>query len=217
MAVGIFGTLVDYFSKGGFVMWPLLACSIIGLIFLIERGIYFHRIPLNPALIFGKVRQLMLARDLEGAIRVTDESKGPMPDILKAGLLRFGKPHEEILRAIESVTLHEVAKLERGLWILATIANVAPLLGFLGTVVGMIDSFDVLSTAGFGNPKLVARGIAAALITTAAGLIIAFPIQLAYNYFTTKVSTFVLTAETTSAMLLETISELEEENTKGKS
>jgi biopolymer transport protein ExbB len=217
VALGIFGTLVDYFNKGGIVMWPLLLCSIVGLIFLIERAIYFHRIPLDPGMIFGKVRQLMLARDLEGAIRVTDEAKGPMPDILKAGLLRFGKPHEEILRAIESVSLHEVAKLERGLWILATIANVAPLLGFLGTVTGMIDSFGVLSTAGFGNPKLVAKGIAEALITTATGLMIAFPIQLGYNYFTTKVSSFVLTAETTSAMLLETISELEEENHKGKS
>lgn len=216
MTNGIFGTLVDYFMKGGIVMWPLLVCSIVGLIFVIERGIYFHKLRVSPQGVFGLIRDRLLARDLDGAIKVTDEKTGPLSDILKAGLLRFGKPHEEILRALESVSLHEISKMERGLWILATVANVAPLLGFLGTVIGMIDSFGVLSTVGFGNPKLVARGISEALITTAAGLSIAFPIQLVYNYFTTRVGNFVMVMETTSAMLLETFSELEEE-TKAKS
>lgn len=210
MALGIFGTLLDYFNKGGICMWPLLASSIFGLVFMLERAIYFHRMPFNPQEIFGKVRNQLLTKNMDGAIQVTNESHGPLADVIKAGLLRFGKPHEEVLRALESVSLHEIAKLERGLWILATVANVAPLLGFLGTVTGMISSFGVLSTVGFGNPKEVAKGIAEALITTAAGLMIAFPVQLAYNYFTTRVNSFVLTMETTSAMLLETFSELEE-------
>ena len=211
MIIAIFGPLVDLFIKGGPVMWPLLLCSIIGLVFVIERIIYFHKMPLNPQEIFGKVRAHLLSNDLDAAIQTTNEKPGPLSDVLKAGLLRFGKPHEEVLRAIESVSLHEVSKLERGLWVLATIANIAPLLGFLGTVTGMINSFEVLATVGFGNPKLVAKGISQALITTAAGLSIAFPVQLAYNYFVNRVNSFVLTMETTSAMLLETFSELEEE------
>lgn len=212
--MGIFGTLVEYFNKGGMVMWPLLLCSIIGLVFLVERFLYFHKISMNPQETFGEVRTLLLGKNLEGALQRTNDKPGPLSDIIKAGLLRFGKPHEEILRAIESVSLHEVSKMERGLWILATIANVAPLLGFLGTVTGMIDSFGVLSSVGFGNPRLVARGIAEALITTAAGLIIAFPVQLAYNYFNNRLNNLVLVMETTSAMLLETFSELEEEGVK---
>jgi len=209
---GFFGSLVDYFMKGGIVMWPLLICSIVGLVFVIERGIFFHRLRISPQGVFGSIRERVRARDLDGAIQVTSDKPGHLSDILKAGLLRFGKPHEEILRALESVSLHEISKMERGLWILATIANVAPLLGFLGTVVGMIDSFAVLSSVGFGNPKLVARGIAEALITTAAGLFIAFPIQVAYNYFTTRVNSQVMVMETTSAMLLETFSELEDQD-----
>lgn len=211
MILAIFGPLLDLFNKGGFIMWPLLLTSIIGLVFLVERMIYFYRIPKNPQVTFGQVRQQLLDNDLEGSIDTTEKTTGPIADILKAGLLRFGKPHEEILRAIESVSLHEISKMEKGLWVLATIANIAPLLGFLGTVTGMINSFEVLANAGFGEPKLVAVGISQALITTAAGLSIAFPIQLAYNYFTNRVNNFALLMETTSAMLLETFSELEEQ------
>jgi len=211
VAVGIFGNLVDYFMKGGFVMWLLLACSIAGLVIIIERSIFFRRMSVNPQLLFGKVRTQLLERNLQGALDTTGQTPGPLSDVIKAGLLRFGRPHEEIIRAIESVSLHEVSRLERGLWIMATVANVAPLLGFLGTVIGMIDSFGVLGTVGFGDPKLVAKGIAEALITTATGLMIAFPVQLAYNLFTTRVNNFVLLMETTSAMLLETFAEIEEE------
>ena len=111
---------------------------------------------------------------------------------------------------MESVALHEVSKLEKGLWILATVANVAPLLGFLGTVSGMIASFDALAEVGLGNPQAVAGGISEALITTAAGLAIAFPVQALYNYFTNKVSVLGLDMETSSSMLLETFNEIEE-------
>jgi len=211
VAVGIFGNLVDYFIKGGFVMWLLLACSIAGLVIIIERAIFFRRMSVNPQLLFGKVRTQLLERNLQGALDTTGQTPGPLSDVLKAGLLRFGRPHEEIIRAIESVSLHEVSRLERGLWIMATVANVAPLLGFLGTVTGIINTFNMLNAAGMENPTGATAGIAEALITTATGLMIAFPVQLAYNLFTTRVNNFVLLMETTSAMLLETFAEIEEE------
>lgn len=207
--LGIGGTLVDYYLKGGVTMHPMLLCSIIGLIIIIERAIVLHRVKVNTAQIFGAVRGKLLQKDLKGAIEVCDTNPSPVSDTLRAGLLRFGKPAAEIEKAIESVALHEISKLERGLWILATVANVGPLFGFLGTVTGMIKSFAVLAEVGLGNPKAVAAGISEALITTAYGLFIALPVQAAYNYFTTRVSNFALDMETSSAMLLETFNEVE--------
>jgi biopolymer transport protein ExbB len=196
---------------GGVVMHFLLLCSILGLIVIIERGIVLHRVRVNTAAIFGSVRDALLRRDLRKAIELCDEHRSPITDTLRAGLLRFGKPAADIEKAMESVALHEISKLERGLWVLATVANVAPLFGFLGTVTGMIQSFAVLAEVGLGNPKAVAAGISQALITTAYGLFIALPVQAAYNYFTSRISSFALDMETSSAMLIETFNELEDQ------
>lgn len=209
------GTLVDYYVKGGMTMHPMLLCSILGLIIIIERGIVLHRIKLNTAQVFGAVRERLIHRDLKGAIEVCDQYQGPIADTLRAGLLRYGKPASEIEKAIESVALHELSKLERGLWILASVANIAPLFGFLGTVTGMISAFSALAEVGLGNPKAVAAGISEALITTAFGLFIALPVQAAYNYFTSRIGTFALDMETSSAMLLETFNEIEEQHPRG--
>lgn len=210
MLSSIGGTLIDYFVKGGPTMWPLLACSVLGLIVMIERGIVLHRIKINTAEVFGAVRGFLIKGDLKGAIGVCDRYQGPISDTLRAGLLRYGKAGSEIEKAIESVALHQLSKLERGLWVLATVANVAPLFGFLGTVTGMINAFAALAEVGLGNPKAVAAGISQALITTAAGLFIALPVQAAYNYFTSRIGNFALDMETSSAMLLETFTEIEE-------
>lgn len=210
MLSSIGGTLVDYYVKGGVTMHPMLICSIIGLIIIIERSIVLHRVKVNTAQVFGAIRGALMKRDLKGAIEVCDVSPSPISDTLRAGLLRFGKPAADIEKAMESVALHEISKLERGLWMLATIANVAPLFGFLGTVTGMIKSFAVLAEVGLGNPKAVAAGISEALITTAYGLSIALPVQAAFNYFTSRVSNFALDMETSSAMLMETFSELDD-------
>jgi len=105
--------------------------------------------------------------------------------------------------------MFETTRLERGLAVIATAANIEPMLGFLGTVTGMIGSFDALAKSGLSNPGLVAAGISEALITTASGLIIAIPMQLAYNYFTTRINRFVRDVETSTNMLLETYGEME--------
>lgn len=206
---GFGGSLVDYFVRGGPVMWPLLLCSILGAIFIIERAISFYRVRANTAEIFRRIRDELKRRNLKGAIEVCDQYVNPVAETLKAGLLRYGKSDEEVEKAMESVALHEISKLERGLWILATVANIAPLFGFLGTVTGMINSFEALAQVGLGNPKAVAAGISQALITTAAGLFIALPVQFAYNYYTSRIANFALDMETSSAMLIETFKELE--------
>lgn len=204
------GTLVDYFSRGGPMMWPLLACSVAGLVFIIERGWALHRIKDNMAEIVSRVRRALHARDMEASIKVCDTLAGPIANTLKAGLLQFGKPVEEIERTMEAVAMQEVARMERFLWILATVANIAPLFGFLGTVTGLINAFEQVAEVGLGNPRAVAGGVSEALITTAAGLMIALPVQTAYNYFTTRVGKVTLNMETAGAMLIETLKELEQ-------
>ena len=203
------GTLVDYFQRGGPVMYPLLICSLAGLVVIIERGWALHRVQDDAVGIISRVRRALHARDLEGAVRVCDTIQGPIANTLKAGLLQIGKPVEEVERIMEIVATQEIARLERFLWVLATVANIAPLFGFLGTVTGMINAFDRVAEVGLGNPRAVAGGISEALITTAAGLIIALPTQAAYNYLTTRVNKISLSMETAGAMLLETLKELE--------
>ncbi|MFQ5928272.1 MAG: MotA/TolQ/ExbB proton channel family protein [Acidobacteriota bacterium] len=208
MLLAIGGTLFTYVRQGGLMMIPLFLCSLLGLIFIVERVISYNRIKGDTAEIFSRIRESLLGGDLRRSVEVCESFDHPVATTLKSGLLRFGKSHQEIDKAMESVALHEVSKLEKGLWILATVANVAPLFGFLGTVTGMIRSFEALAEVGLGNPQAVAGGISEALITTATGLIIALPVQAAYNYFNNKVSNFVLDMETSSSMLLETFSEI---------
>lgn len=207
LAIG--GPLWSYFSQGGPMMWPLLACSIMGLIFIIERSIAYYRVKGDTAEIVSEVRESILGQQLRAAIEACEKYDHPVAITLKSGLLRFGKSQDEIEKAMESVALHEVSKLEKGLWILATVANIAPLFGFLGTVTGMIGSFESLAEVGLGNPEAVAGGISEALITTATGLMIALPVQAAYNYFNNRVSQFALDMEISSSVMLETFNEIQ--------
>ncbi len=204
------GTLLKYYRDGGWVMHPLLIISVVALYFIVERAWVLNRSKVDTNEFIQQIRDgLLKKRDVQGCIQVCEQYRGPVASILKAGLLKHGAPREEIEKTIENSAIHEVARLERGLGVLATASNVAPLIGFFGTVVGMIESFDVLATAGLNNPGLVARGISVALITTAGGLTIAIPVQLAYNYFTTKIAGFVREMETSANVLVETFDEME--------
>lgn len=191
------------------MMWALLACSLLGLFFMIERALAYYRIRGDTGEIFAGIRDALLGGDLRQSVDVCETYDHPVATTLKSGILRFGKSNTEIEKAMESVALHEVSKLERGLWILLTVANIAPLFGFLGTVTGMISSFAALSQEGLGNPQAVANGISQALITTATGLMIALPVTAAYNFYNNKVNSLALDMETSTSMLLETFGEIE--------
>jgi biopolymer transport protein ExbB len=208
--VDITGTFWQYMHDGGPVMWPLLGFSILGLAFAVERFIALRRAKINVNEFLAKIRKaLIVNRSVNDAIKICEQYRGPVASIMKAGLLKYGQPKEDIEKTIENAALYEMGRLERGLIVLATTANVAPLLGFLGTVTGMIKSFKALAEAGLSDPGRVAAGISEALITTAAGLIIAIPIQLMYNYFMSRINKFVRDIETATNMLLETFGEME--------
>jgi biopolymer transport protein ExbB len=208
----VFGDLVTYFQQGGVVMWPLLVFSILTVAFIVERWLALRRAQINVNEFLSKVRKsLLVNRDVRAAIKVCEENKGPVASVVKAALLRYGHPKEDIEKNIESAAVFESGRLERGLMVLSSSANVSPMLGFLGTVTGMIKSFATLAAAGLSNPGAVAAGISEALITTATGLFIAIPAQLAYNYFMSRINKFMRDIETASNMLMETFVEMDSE------
>ncbi|MBZ0113050.1 MAG: MotA/TolQ/ExbB proton channel family protein [Thermoanaerobaculia bacterium] len=204
------GTFWEYMDKGGPVMWPILILSIIGFAVMIERAWVLRKARINVNEFLAKIRKaLMVNRSLRDAVKICEQYQGPVASVMKAGLLKHGQPKDDVEKTIENAAMYETTRLERGLAIIATAANIEPMLGFLGTVTGMINSFDALAKSGLSNPGLVAAGISEALITTASGLIIAIPMQLAYNYFTTRINKFVRDVETSTNMLLETFGEME--------
>lgn len=204
------GTVASWMQQGGLVMWILAVFSVVALAVIVERLISLRKAKININEFLAKVRKaLMVNRSIREAIKVCEEYRGPVASIMKAGLLKYGQPKEDVEKTIENAALFEMGRLERFLVILATIANVAPLLGFFGTVTGMIKSFDALAAAGLSNPGLVAIGIKEALFTTAGGLGVAIPVQLMYNYFMSRINRFVRDIETSTNMLLETFGEME--------
>ena len=207
---GIGGTLLKLFNDGGWMMYPLLLTSLVGMVFIIERFFALRQAKTNVNEFLAKIRKsLIVNRSVKQATKVCEDYSGPVASIMKAGLLKFGHPKDDVEKTIENAALFEIGRFEKNMVWLATVANVAPLMGFLGTVAGMINSFDALAEAGLSNPGLVASGISEALITTAAGLSIAIPVQLAYNFFMNTINKFVRDVETSTNMLLETFGEME--------
>ena len=197
----------NYVERGGPVMWPLLALSVLGLTVMIWRWWALQQATSGVATLMKALRTALMDGDVPAAIAICDRQPGPVSAIVKAGLVRAGRPKEEIELALQDASAHELAMLERGFPVLATVAMIAPLLGFLGTVTGMINSFEALASVGLNNPAEVARGISEALITTAAGLIIAIPVQMAYNYFVANVNGLVRNMESAANVVLEALAD----------
>jgi len=206
--VGGLGAILDKIMEGGpGIMIPLLILFVIGVSFIIERFIALAKAKINTAEFLTKIRAALRNKNVKEAVKICETFKGPIASILKTGLMKYGDPKDEIEKTMENSAMHEIARLERGLAVLSTISNLAPILGFLGTVTGMIKSFDAL--AQLNDPGLVAKGISQALITTAGGLIVSVPMLLAYSFFTTKVNTFIREIESASAVLMESFSQME--------
>ena len=207
------GDLLRYYLEGGAVMHMISVLSLASITTIIYKLISFRQVKLNLNEFISKVRGSLLKGNVQGAMGVCEEHRGPVASIVKTGLLKYGKPRDEIEKTMENAAIHEVAYLEKYLTVLATIANIAPLLGFLGTVVGMILSFEVIAEQGLNDPGAVAKGISVALLTTAYGLIVAFVTQPFYNFFTSKVGAYTRQIETASNILFETFEEMDQHRT----
>lgn len=201
--------LVQIFKDGGFMMWPLLFFAVLGLIVIIWKFVDLQIKATRTRSLLGETDELLAEHRVEEAIRRCEESKAPAAAVLLAGLRRRDEGTERVMKAIENVGLIELAALERGLVWLATLANVAPLTGFLGTVIGMIQAFQAIELAGEVEATTVAGGIKVALITTASGLTIAIPINIAHNYFVTQVDRLVIEMEESAQHMIDALHEME--------
>jgi biopolymer transport protein ExbB len=181
------GSLLDQYVKGGPVMHLISVLSVLSLAAIIYKMIVFRRAETDLSTLMAGVRKTVMDGQIDDAVGVCERHRGPVAIALKVGLLHANDPVEEVERHIEAASISSLSYLQRYLGGLATIVNIAPLIGFFGTVVGMIMSFEVIAGEGLDRPELVAQGIAVALLTTAYGLLVAFLTQPFYNYFVSRV------------------------------
>lgn len=189
----------ELIAAGGPLMYPILLCSVVALTIIFEKIIYFSSLKTDTQQFKQKVFDLIKANNITEAINSCDANPSPVARILKAGTVKFGSSREEIKEEIETAGHFEIPKLEKGLSALATIAHISPLLGLLGTVTGICGSFYAIqaksATLSPVTPGDLAAGIWEALLTTVAGLMVAIPAFVVYNYFTYRINTIVLDME----------------------
>ncbi len=197
-------TVLDLMYQGGWVMWALLIFSIIALGSFVERGWALRKARTDmKTYLTGLTKALLDGQSVSEAMKISEATRGPAPRVAMAGLRHFKSSSSHLEKSLERRAQGEVRRLHRGLGILATTAVTAPLLGFLGTVTGMMDSFQALVDASLSDPGLVALGIKEALTTTAAGLIIAVPTQIAHNILASRVEIITGDIEEVANFLLE--------------
>jgi biopolymer transport protein ExbB len=199
--------LLTIFRDGGFMMYFLVLCSVVALGVIIAKGWTLFSAHRDSKRLLARIEELGKGGQIEEAIQMARETRGPVAAILLVGLMRVkeSQSSKDVQKAISTTGSIELDFLERGLVVLATIANVAPMLGFLGTVIGMIFAFGAIEAAGQVEPTLVAAGIKVALITTAAGLTIAIPVNIAYNYFVSRVDTLIADMEKGAQAVLDLV------------
>lgn len=200
--------MVSFLLKGGIMMYPLFIASIVIVAIIIERLVYFHKTVVDEQELFVKVKDKLRSDGAEAAIAYCEKIGGPVAVILKAGLQQYGSDREKIEDSFEREALIEVPRLKRFLPALNTIGSVSTLIGFTGTVLGMIKAFNSIAVAGTTSPGIVAGGIAEALTTTAAGLVIAIPALIFYHYFSHKVDGILLEVEKASRNLMDVMEEV---------
>jgi len=196
--------MLNIIYEGGVLMFPIMAVSIVALAITIERFWTLRRATIDTREFMDAMRTVLRQNRVQEAIAICDETDAPVARIMKAGILKHNRSKEDIREAIEDAGHLEIPRLERYMSALATCANIAPLLGLLGTVQGMIKAFEQIQhKQGQVNPSDLAEGIGNALITTAAGLTVAIPALVVYNYFVTRVENMILEMEISSSELVE--------------
>jgi biopolymer transport protein ExbB len=208
---------MGYMIDGGIFMWPLLALGILALGVIIERFRALMMLNTRAEGLRVKVRELLEADKVEEALNLCDREQGPVPAILAAGLRKYllarrlgydaAKIEEQVVKGMDDYSIHIVAAMERHLPILATVSSAAPMIGFLGTVQGMVQSFaDIVAKMGEMNiVQAAADGIMVSLLTTVLGLIVGIPAFIAFNYFTSAINQFVLDVEESASELIESV------------
>jgi biopolymer transport protein ExbB len=201
--------MVKLFVDGGWAMWPLLVLLVLGVAVAIERLITLSRAGIAAESFFNRFEEIFKNAGPDEAARLCSETPGPLASVIHAGLLRIDRGIDQVEKAVENSGAVEMAFLERGMVWLSTVANLAPMIGFLGTVSGMINAFQAIKTAGDVEPSMVAGGISEALITTAAGLIVGIVIQFCYNFLANRIDNIIADMTERTAGFIDILSERE--------
>lgn len=193
---------IEVFLKGGWIMWPLLVLGLVALFVSVERFVAIRRAASDNDGFLARVRQMVNEGDLAGALALSEKSPGPVPLLVANGLRNHHLETSDIERAMEELALRQTPLLHKRLGVLDTVITMAPLMGLLGTITGMIRSFNVVSTAGSSAPTAITGGVAEALIATATGLTIAILTLPVYNFLTEKVKEIISDMEVRATQLL---------------
>jgi len=195
--------VLELFTKGGMVMWPILLCSLVTVAVIIEKYIMLAQSKVDPKQLMTKIRSALSRNDVVSAVDACHKVKAPVSNILKHGALNYKYGHQAVKEAIEIAGKEEIFHMEKRLSVLANMAGVAPMLGFLGTVTGMISVFHTIEQLGGNvNASVLAGGIWEAMLTTAFGLIVGIPALYFYNFFVGKVNRFVFEIENSAEEFL---------------
>ncbi|MEJ2543250.1 MAG: MotA/TolQ/ExbB proton channel family protein [Calditrichaceae bacterium] len=197
MEINIVDTL-----RSSFTMIILIACSVIALTFIFERWLFYKQTNIDADRFFMKIKEAFRNEGTERAISVCNTSLSPLAAVVKSGLEESEKEVEVAAEMMDAMAIEQRTKLEKNLSILGTLGNIGPLIGLFGTVVGIIRAFHSLSVSGSAGPSVVAAGIAEALMTTAAGLVVAVPAVVFYNYYLRRVETVMSEIESISKKVL---------------
>jgi len=195
--------MYDFVVKGGVLMIPIALCSIIALAIFLERLWSLRRSKVIPRDFLIEIEDLIRREKIPEAVTRCRRDNSSMANIIVAGIRNFGKRREIVKESIEEIGRKEAASLERYINVVGTIAAISPLLGLLGTVFGMIKAFNVISIQGVGNPSSLAGGISEALITTAAGLVVAIPTFVLYRYLANKADALIVEMEEHSIRMVD--------------
>lgn len=201
--------MVELYIQGGAFMHPILVMWILGLAIGIAKLILLFRAGVNTRKFMASCRSALKDSGIDGALNVCEKTHGPVAAIMHAGLSRAKDGVESAEKAISNAGSIEMAFLERGMIWLGFIIVVAPLLGFTGTVWGMIEAFEAIKEANDISPAVVAGGISQALLTTLFGLIVAMTVQLFYNLATARIDKLIIDMEESSAELVDTLIDLQ--------
>ena len=201
--------LRDMWDSTGGMRYPLMFCLVVGVIVIIFKFISLTATGAKTRRVLKDVDGLLTQRRIREALELTRDTNTAAANVLYAGLERHAEGTDRVMKAIENQGLIEMSKLEKGLVILATLTNIAPLLGFLGTVWGMIIAFQSIEAAGEVEATLVAGGIKVALLTTAMGLVIAIPVSVGHNFFVAKIDGLVIDMEESAQKMVDTLHAIE--------
>ena len=201
--------MVEYFVDGGAFMWPILILLIFGLMFALERFYSLMMSSINSKKFFAEVKDTLDSDGVNSALDLCNKTRGPVAEVFHAGLSRSHRGLDEVEKAIQNAGTVEMSFLEKNMIWLNLVVTVAPMLGFTGTVAGMISAFDSIEAANNISPAVVAGGISQALLTTAFGLIVAIIIQLLQNFFVSRIDRLVLEMEENSMQLVDHLYEME--------